>query len=133
MERTGLFIIISLLLLVGIVWLQIFLSKKQNKWVGLIIPLICFLFSILSVFSLSMYTTTNITSLTKTIDGVSVNQETTQRQTEKPSVGEMLAMAVPVFIVTNIPTLIFLAIYFACREKRKKNLELEKMNIQDLE
>ncbi|MBK5246138.1 MAG: hypothetical protein JJE49_02540 [Peptostreptococcaceae bacterium] len=44
-----------------------------------------------------------------------------------------IAAAAPIFIISNIPTLIFLAIYFACRDKRKKNLELEKMSIQDLE
>jgi hypothetical protein len=45
----------------------------------------------------------------------------------------MVASALPVFLMSNIPTLLFLAIYFACREKRKLRKELDKMNVQDLE
>ena len=32
----------------------------------------------------------------------------------------------------NIPTLVLLAIYAACREKRRKNSEMDKMDIHDL-
>lgn len=35
-------------------------------------------------------------------------------------------------ILSNIPTLILLAIYFVCRERQKRNRQLDKMNIQDL-
>lgn len=126
-------LLILLLLTVGIVWLQIFLSRKQNKWAGLVIPFICFLVSIIFVFSLPSYKYSTITNVTKTFEGANVVQETSQLPAVKPSVGEILTLAVPVFIYTNIPTLIFLGIYFAFREKRKINLELEKMNIQDLE
>ena len=35
-------------------------------------------------------------------------------------------------ILGNIPTVILLAIYFACREKFRKRSELDKMNISDL-
>jgi hypothetical protein len=39
---------------------------------------------------------------------------------------------VMLFLVANIPTVIIIVIYFACREKFKKNKEIDKMNIQDL-
>lgn len=130
-------IIIFLLFLAGIVWLQIFLSKKRNKWLGLFIPMICFIFSLVSVLSIPMYTSklnTVTTIKTETSDGVVIEEEThVEDNIEKPSIGQMLSMTVPIFLITNIPTIIFIAIYFACREKIKVIIELEKMNIQDLE
>lgn len=131
MQKTAIAIIVILLFLAGSIWLQIFLSKKNNKWLGLIIPLICFMFSIMIVFSLPMYTT-GITSVTETINGV-VTDKTITLQSEKPSIFSMLATVIPVFLISNIPTLIFLAIYSACREKLKLRNELDKMNVQDLE
>lgn len=131
MLRTAISIIVLLLFLAGSIWLQIFLSKTKNKWLGLIIPLICFIFSIIIILNLSMFTTIRSTSMTQTIDGVVVTDITSQ--SEKPSKISMLVTVIPVFIISNIPTLIFLAIYFACREKLKLRNELDKMNVQDLE
>jgi hypothetical protein len=129
-------IIIALLFLVfiaGGIWLQIFLSKKQSKWLGLIIPFICFIFSIVAVLSLAMYTNTEITLVTESIDGVEVNNKTTILHQEQSNILPMIATAVSVFLLYNIPTIIFLAIYIACREKLKLRSELDKMNIQDLD
>lgn len=133
MLKTAVIIIVLLLFLAGGIWLQVFLSKTKNKWLGLIIPLICFIFSIITILSLSMYTNTGITSVTKTVDGVVVTDKIITSQSEKPSMISMLATAMPVFLISNIPTIIFLAIYFACREKLKLRNELDKMNVQDLE
>jgi len=133
MQKTANVIIVMLLFLAGSIWLQIFLSKKKNKWLGLIIPLICFMFSIMTVLSLAMYTNTVITSVADTIDGAKLTDKTTILQSEKSGMLSMLATAVPVFLISNIPTIIFLAIYFAYREKLKLRTELDKMNIQDLE
>ncbi|MGI6776464.1 MAG: hypothetical protein ACOX7R_00090 [Acetivibrionales bacterium] len=119
MLRTAIAIIVMLLFLAGSIWLQIFLSKKKNKWLGLIIPLICFMFSIITVLSLLMYMNTGITSVTETTDGVKVVFNTASLQSEKSDMLSTLATVVPVFIVSNIPTIIFLAIYFVCREKLK--------------
>jgi len=57
--------------------------------------------------------------------------ETTQL--EMADTTATIAVAVYVFLTYNIPTTILLAIYFACREKQKRNRDLEKMNIQDLQ
>lgn len=129
---TSINIIIFLLFLGGCVWLQIFLSRKRNKWLGLIIPLICFLFSILMVCSMAIYTGPATTTVTQIVDGVQVTNETITSQQEKPSMITILATVLPVFIVANIPTVIFMAIYFASREKLKLKSELDKMNAQDL-
>lgn len=45
-------IIIILLLLGGVIWLQIFFSKKDNKVLGLILPIITFVYSIAIVMGM---------------------------------------------------------------------------------
>lgn len=97
--------IVFLAILAGIVFLQIFLSKKENKWLGLVFPITFFVFSLIVVLGNVMYT------------GM-IGQVT-------------LAILISLFIF-NIPTIILLVIYFACKASRKKQTQLEKMNIQDL-
>ncbi len=134
MLKTVLTIAVLLILLAGSVCLQIFLSKTKNKGLGLIIPLICFLFSLFIVFSLTMFTgNIQTTSTTISSDGTIVTHKAAVLPAERPSTISMVASALPVFLMSNIPTLLFLAIYFACREKWKLRKELDKMNVQDLE
>lgn len=90
-------------LTVGGVLLQIFLSRREGRWPGLVLPLLTFLYSLLMAFSAVSY------------------------------YGEMPWG--PVFaslVLGNIPTVILLAVYAACREKRRRNNAVDKMNIQDL-
>lgn len=102
-----LFILFVLAILAGIVWLQIFLSKKDDKWPGLILPAITFGCSLLVIFSYAVY--------------------------EGMTNWDIFIALGMLFLLCNIPTLILLAIYLACREKNKRSKELEKMNISDLE
>lgn len=95
-----------LVLLVGGVFLQIFLSEKNSKWFGLILPAITFLYSLLMVLGLAVY------------DGMSG--------------GEIFILIASTFLLNNIPTIVLLGIYFGYREKMKLRAELEKMSIQDL-
>lgn len=95
-------LIFLLILVVGGILLQIFLSKRKNKWLGLILPLLCLLFSIIPVLNV-------------------------------PMTGSAVFQVIIVLLLYNIPTAILLIVYFACRESIKKNSQLEKMNIQDLE
>lgn len=95
-----------LVLLVGGVFLQIFLSKKSSKWFGLILPAITFLYSLLMVLGLAVY------------DGMNGR--------------EIFILIASTFLLSNIPTIVLLGIYFGCREKMKLRAELEKMSIQDL-
>ncbi len=129
-------LIVMLLLLAGSIWLQIFLSKKNNKWLGLIIPTAFFLLSISVVFSLTMYTTSAGTvTVTETVNGdvIRVIEEPATIESDKPNLLAMIATALPFFLILNIPTLISLAIYFTYRERRKIKAQLDKMNVQDLE
>ena len=125
-------LLVFLLFAGGIVWLQIFLSKKNNKWFGLILPFICLMFSLLIVLNISTYSSIQ-TTVTETVDGVVISEETKQIESEKPGMLAILGTILPVFIISNIPTIILLAIYFASREKLNIKSQLDKMNIQDLE
>lgn len=104
MLNTTIVLLIVLIAAVGVI-LQLFLSKKSSKWLGLILPIITFAFSLLSL--LNIVGTDNL--------------------------WQNIILNVSTLLLSNIPTIILLAIYFACREKLKRKAQLEKMNIQDLE
>ena len=87
-------LIILILILAAIIGLQIFLSKRENKWWGLILPILSFLFAVLIVPLNMMVPTT----------GVHMSYILT------------LILA---FVIYNIPTIIFGIIYVICRKKRK--------------
>lgn len=91
---------------VGLIFLQIFLSKRESRWPGLVLPGLMFLSSL--VYPLNM---------TAPVGGVDV--------------GFVLSMVL-VMLFANIPTLIFLAIYAACRERVRRKQQLNRMDIQDL-
>ena len=99
-------ILIGIIFLAGIIILQIFLSKRENKWFGLILPIINVISSIRAV-------------LDEAFDG-------------GESITEIIMKTVLAFLVWNILTGFLFDIYFASREKLKKNKEIDKMNIQDL-
>lgn len=102
--KTTIMLFIFLLVLVaGGILLQIFLSRREGKWPGLILPILSFLYSLVMVLSAVAYNGTI-------------------------PWGPILAS----LILGNIPTAFLLAIYFACREKFRKRSELDKMHINDL-
>ena len=98
--------LILIITLVGTILLQIFLSKSNNKWFGLILPIINIVFSIMAVLGSAVYAGGEI--------------------------AEIAMRSFMIFLVCNIPTIILIAIYLSCREKFKKKKELDKMNIHDL-
>ena len=98
--------IILILIFAAIIALQVFFSKKENKWLGLILPAIFFVYSILMVLSIAVF--------------------------DDMSGWDVFSMLASTFLLSNILTLILLGIYFAYRGKIKRNDELNKMNIQDL-
>lgn len=133
-------LLIFLIFCAGTVWLQIFLSRKENKWLGLILPLLSFCISLLAVLNLAAYhTNTTLASVPQGTDagGVVIQEEARPAaETAAQPLSDMpsLVFAVgSVFLLYNIPTALFLAIYFACREKYKSRKALDKMQAQDLE
>lgn len=105
--------ILFLILIIGFIVLQVYLSKSENKYLGLILPGICFIFSILAVLNVAVFE--------------KINSDTKMRMVH----GSVLGMFA-VFLIMNIPTAVLMAIYFGERKKYKKKSQLDKMNIQDL-
>lgn len=88
-------ILIFLAVLAGIICLQVFLSKRENQWCGLVLPIICFLFALLIV----------------------------PLNTIAPAGGldfSFVLTMVITFLVFNIATAVFMAIYYACRKPKGK-------------
>ena len=99
------FYLFGLLIFIGgLIILQVFLSRLENKWSGLILPSISLLFSLIPVLSIAVFDR-----------GLNI-----------------IITSVLVFLLFNIPTAIFFTIYFYYRNKKKKNQEISKMSIQDL-
>ena len=101
------FLVILLAVPIGSIFLQIYLSKKENKRLGLILPLITFLFSLISLMGMAVY-----------VDG-------------QPIPGAVWG-AVYTFILMNIPTAVLLAIYKAARNSRNRRRDVDRMKMQDL-
>lgn len=106
MKRVSISIIVLLILLVGSILLQIFLSKRDSRWPGLVLPGITLIYSLIVVFAMTAYV--------------------------GEPIGAVILRVIGIFLLTNIPTLILLAIYFGLRHDKRKNKEINKMNIKDL-
>lgn len=94
----------GLLLLVGGVLLQIFLSRRENRWPGLVLPLLTFLSALLLPLNIM----------------------------DTGSVSKNILAVVVTLLAGNIPTLVLLAIYWAAREKLRVRAQMEKMGKQDI-
>ncbi|MCL2856681.1 MAG: hypothetical protein FWE19_03010 [Oscillospiraceae bacterium] len=124
------FLAILLAVLVGIVFLQVYLSKKESKWPGLLLPLITFIISIMAVLGMAVYVETGVFTQAEYIDGEwVVVLEEVRREVTLGAVAGIIST----FLLMNIPTVILLVIYASCRGKQCRQRALEKMSIQDLE
>lgn len=112
-----------IIIIVALIFLQIFLSRKSNKWLGLILPVMS--------LGISLIETYNITMPSRIIqEQVNSNGDILSKSTVTSEVN--FVGIVIYFLILNIPTLIYLLIYFASRSKIKKKSQLDKMTIQDL-
>ena len=123
-------LIIILCACAGIVFLQIFLSKKESKWAGLILPILSCGISILAV--LGMVLLSFMLTQRLVVDGGEVVEQVEQVG-EVGDIASLIFPATYLFLLCNIPTGVFLAIYAACKGKRSRQRALDKMSVQDLE
>lgn len=101
------FAVILFLLVLGLVlFLQVFLSKMKNRWLGLILPILSFIYSLFMVLGIAVFDTMGK--------------------------GQILMSVISTFLISNIPTIVLLAIYYGIREKMKIRSAIDKMNIKDL-
>ena len=112
---------------VAIVILQVFLSKRESRWAGLVLPFVSMGIALLAFLGILMSMAHTSTTMVM-IDGELVEQTTVIAST-----ASIIASAVYAFVIYNIPTAVLLAIYAGCRSGRNKQRALEKMSAQDLE
>jgi len=89
---------------VGFIVLQVYLSKMEKDWPGLILPILSLSGSVISILGLSLYAIR----------------------------GAIIITFIIYFILINIPTVVFFLIYKNVHKKQSPNKELDKMTIQDL-
>lgn len=144
-------LIISVLFLVGIIAVviltQIKLSRSKNKYLGLILPLLSFLYSILIVLGIVSFTVTTI-STTDSVMVSEIDEQSGEIIEESEEIIETPKEAIEVteidpypygflnlsfiFLVINVPTAILGGIYVSERNKIKMRNDIEKMKISDL-
>ena len=112
--------IISLIFLIAFVAamiiLQVYLSRRESKLPGLVLPAITFsgeLFILLNVVMTS--------AADNAVGGV-----------DSYSVFVTVLNTVLTLLVISMPTIVLLVIYFLCRRGMNRKKQIEKMNIQDL-
>ena len=154
--------LISILLPVAlVVALQVWLCRRKTRWLGLILPGLSFLFSLLLVFSVGAFGLINqggsVGTLTLEENGQVIQQTLTENgmittydgegnildQYPDPDAQEkqeaqeeifrrLLPSAVLLFLVGNIPTVVLGGIWLHYKNRRDFQDEIKKMNIQDL-
>lgn len=123
-----------------LVVLQVWLCRKSLK-LGLILPILSFLMALLMVFSLTAFQTMTVGggSVMVTEEGgtyVEVPAQEWGHYQEEHQVsvtpGEVVALA-GLFLVSNIPTVVFGGIWLHYKSRRDFRDDLKKMKIEDLE
>ncbi len=115
-----------------LVALQVWLCRK-GMWLGLILPVLSLLLSLLLVFSLAAFQTVGSAGSAQ----IDSNGQVIQEYREEPhqmelTPGAMGAIA-GVFLVSNIPTVVFGGIWLHYKGRRDVREDLKKMKIEDLE
>lgn len=99
-----------------VLYLQVKLSTKDNKYLGLILPFVSFAMAAMMTYGFSSF------------NGIIYPVENTRSVMNKPEVIPIILL----LLVTNIPTAILSGIYYSERSKKKIRKEIEKMRIEDL-
>ncbi|MFL2079901.1 hypothetical protein [Marinilactibacillus psychrotolerans] len=143
---------IMLLLIGGIVLFQIFLSKTESKIPGLILPILSFGFSFIMLFGILTWVSYDshtevsypnedesdeIVEFEETEDieeteGISIFGSEDEELEEDTSIAQGIIGTITIFLCSNIPTGIFLVIYYVTRKDRNKNKHIDHTRIQDL-
>jgi len=133
-------LVLVLVFFAGIIVLQVFLSKKENKWLGLILPIISLCISLITVFNITAFTAVTVSTTASSSDIVLYEHGFAELQ-DTPEIYEtrrifptssLVFSVVSIFLIYNIPTIVLMTIYAACREKQRQKKALEKMQAQDL-
>ena len=127
MAISGVFIVL-LVISAGIIVLQIWLSKRDSKWPGLVLPMISLGVSFVAVLGVLLFSAQKQT--TTLLENGRVIEQSAEVLAE-PAL--LIASASYTFLINSTPTVILTLIYAACRSKQTKRRALNKMSVQDLE
>ena len=103
--------------------LQIFLSKSEGKWLGLIMPIVWVGFSMITPIRI-LLAGPEARSFIGLINGVEV--------VHTPTMASIVGEAVLMFVLLNVITGVLVVIYMGCKRKQNKERALLKMSVQDL-
>ena len=122
---------IYLIVLIGVIALQIFLSLKKNK-LGLILPIITLCFSVIvPIVATPVSSIQEMEVQVFSESGEKIEHDSTQQTTELLNVSTQKTTIFYSFLLYNIFTAILFAIYIVCKTRKNKNLNL--MRAHDLE
>lgn len=113
-----------------LVILQVVLCKKSRK-LGLILPILSLVVSLLLVLNVGVFQHIGGGSLRVTDEYGNVVQE--EYVEAEPITPEDIAALAGVFLVSNIPTVVFGGIWLYYKNRRDFKDDLKKMKIEDLE
>lgn len=119
---------------VGIIALEVWLSRRKSRWPGLIMPAITFVVSLFLALGVMLFSVGGAATEVQVVDeetGEVVYQEQTVETEQDWTLGDTAQLGL-VLLVGNIPTFVLLGAYYIGREKLRREKLLEKMNIQDL-
>ena len=152
-------VLIGILLPVAlVVALQVWLCRRKNRWLGLILPVLSLLFSLLLVFSITAFTgmsagsggtvveengqviqeTVTENGITTVYDGqgnvlAKYRESSGHHGGDHAYMGRTILSVGLLFLLANIPTVVLGGIWLHYRNRRDFQDEFRRMNIQDLE
>ncbi len=126
------YLFILLLPIALLVALQVWMCKK-GKWLGLVLPGISLVLSLILVSSMAAFTTVGGGSMRVADENGQVVQIEPEVIGEPQPVPGAMRNAVLVFLVTNIPTVVFGGIWLHYKGRRDTYEDLKRMRIEDLE
>ena len=125
--------IIGIIILIAIIRLQIFLSKKDTRLLGLIIPIVIFASSLIFAFGfIPTHNEIETTQSVMTETGKVV--ESSSDKTSTALIDHSLTTTSIVYTIVSINAVNFvmLGIYFYCRHKKNTYVELKRMKAKEL-
>ena len=123
---------VNIVFVIGFIVLVVLLQRKlvrmKPNWIGWILPCICFAMSLLAVAGMIGFTKFS-TTVVHDDEGNIIGEQV--EQAESLGTDGILAAA-SVFILYNIPTVVFSVMCVTEHRKDNNKEQLHKMNIQDL-
>ena len=141
MKFCGMSIIVTLLntlllaaILIGVIALEVWLSRRKSRWPGLIMPILGFVLSLFMVLGFAGYAGGGAKAVMQSVNE-QTGEVTWQEQPAEPEqkwTWNDTAQVGLVLLVGNIPTFVLLGAYCIGREKLRREKLLNRMHIQDL-